>query len=374
MRIHPFKGMVPDFKQIALSPDLFCDRAKDDYQTYVSDGRIIASGTPAYYAYQITKNGLTHIGVVTLTNVHDMLDGNIKKHEKTLAVREDQYFDLLQMWRAVLKPVLLAYTDHQQTITNWLVDFARTHEPYLTTTFEQSSEVHQIWAIADQSDQAVLEHYLKQVQAAYIADGHHRTTTISKMYQEGTSSSSELDFSGIFSAYFASNQLRILGYHRVVTLPEGRTETEFIDDLRRIATLRPKSKPVLPTRVGSLTVVLQDGTAYELVWSQHDPQALDVDLLNERILRDLAGILDVRTDKRVRYVEGAAGIEGVLALLAKKETASIGFLLPPVRFEAVAAISDQGATLPPKSTWFEPRLKSGWLVQPLAKDADDESK
>jgi uncharacterized protein (DUF1015 family) len=369
MRIHPFKGMVPNFAQIRLSPDQFCDHAKDDYPSYVADGKFTVASVPAYYVYQITKHQRVHTGLVALTDVHDMLDGAIKKHEKTLAVREGQYFDLIQLWRAILKPVLFAYADPQQKITDWLIEFARTHEPYLTTSFDEGMELHQLWAIQNMTDQATIQRYLMQVPAAYIADGHHRTTTISNMYQEGAGLASGLDLSGIFSAYFSSEQLQILGYHRVLSLPDGRTGAEFLDDLRRVATLRPLAEPVLPQQTGNLTVLLPDGTAYAMSWHQSTPNDLDVNLFNERVLRDLADITDVRTDKRVRYVEGATDIEGVLALLREMKAESIGFLLPPVSFGAVADVSDRGATLPPKSTWFEPRLKSGWIVQLLDKEA-----
>jgi uncharacterized protein (DUF1015 family) len=360
MRIKPFRGLMPDEKVAAprYTPDTFCEQAKDLYPDYVAEELMRQDAAPAYYVLAIDTTH-RHLGLVALTDVHDLLDGHIKKHEKTLAAREAQYFDLLQEWRAVIKPVLLAYADRERRMTAWITEFANNRAPVMSMFFDKTQETHTLWAITEPEDQAAVAQLMSEVSSVYIADGHHRTTTIARMYQDDGAGSG-LDFSHIYSAYFAADQLSILGYHRVVGV--AVEQDHLLEQLKTHFEVAVVADDVAPTQTHEILMLRSGQQALMLRWKGTDPHALDAQLLNELILQPVLGIEDARTDKRIKYVEGTKGVQGVRAALTDD---SVGFVLHPIAFDTMAAISDQGGTLPPKSTWFEPRLKSGLIVQSL---------
>lgn len=371
MNIRPFQAVFPNFDFIA-SPDSFCDDAKYSFREFQANGFFEQSPRPALYIYQIETDQRKHTGLVALNAVEDFFAGKIKKHEKTLSEREQQQMQLFLRWNAILKPVLLTYPPVPD-INRWLENYASFNKPLYTTRFAKDHQTHRVWTVADEKDiQYLMDHFASQVECTYIADGHHRTTTVALLHERLKDKNSEFDFDNLFCAFFAADQLDILDYNRVVEGLKDISPTQFIVKLSKIFDLDVLTEPGKPREKHEIAMyILKEWYTLRLKKDilhryPDDRVLLDATLLNECVLRDIIGIQDVRTDTRISYVEGAKGVEGVRKATNESDD-RIGFLLYPVSFEDMMRMADAGESLPPKSTYFEPRIKSGMLVKMLKK-------
>ncbi len=369
MRIRPFQALYPNFDFIA-SPDSFCADAKDRFRDFQKNGFYEKMPQAALFVYEIESEGRRHLGLVAQNDVQDFFEGHILKHENTLREKEQQQMQMFLHWHAVLKPVLLTFGPVAE-ISDWLHAYATAHEPLFVTHFERDGQTHRAWAVTDPSDvTTVQELYARLIPRTYIADGHHRTTTVALLHERLRDKNPVFDFANLFCAFFSSDQLDILDFNRVVEMPGGLTPIQFIVRLARLADIDTLPAPRKPVDKHELVLLLH-GETYALRWKPevllaqaHAPVTLDATLLNELVLRDLLDIRDVRTDARITYIEGARGIEGVRKAIGERPD-RMGFLLYPVSFADMMQLADAGETLPPKSTYFEPRMKSGILVKML---------
>lgn len=372
MQIKPFRAVYPNFDYIA-SPDSFCENAKDSFLEYKKNGFFEHLPTDAFYIYQIVSSKIEHLGVVALNDVEDFFKGKIKKHEKTLSEREQKQMELFLRWNAILKPVLLAYRPVPQ-INDWLRAYTQAHKPLFSTKFDHDKQVHRVWAITEAAEQVQLFDLFQQhVTETYIADGHHRTSTVALLHERLKGKNKEnFDFDNLFVSLFSADQLDILDYNRVV---EGLKEvgiTTFLVKMSKVFDLDVLEKPTRPTQKHEFTMFLRKDW-YRLrlkpeVMEKYAGQQvlLDATLLNELVFKEIFDIQDVRTDLRITYIEGAKGLEGVRKA-ASLDNSRVGFVLHPVEFDDLMFLADKGESLPPKSTYFEPRLKSGLLVKMLKK-------
>lgn len=371
MQIKPFPAIFPKF-ELVPSPDSFCDSSKDLYREYSDKGFFREHAQPALYIYRIEAAHRRHTGLVALNDVEDFFSGKVKKHEKTLSEREQHQVRLFLQWEAVLKPVLLTYPPAAD-ISDWLDRYARTHKPLFSTHFAKGHQTHRVWAVPDTGDiRQVQALFATQVRSVYIADGHHRTSTIALLHGQLAEEHAQYDFDHLFCAFFATDQLNILDYNRVVEGLEGISQASFVARLSRLFDLEVLPTPRRPEHKHELVMCLRKDW-FSLRWradvlAQYPPDQvlLDAELLNERVLRDLLGIQDVRTDQRITYVEGNKGIRGIQKQVGRNRS-RVGFMLYPVTFADMMRLADLGESLPPKSTYFEPRLRSGVLVQSLLK-------
>jgi uncharacterized protein (DUF1015 family) len=367
MKLKPLQACYPNFDKVESS-DVFCDDAKNLYNHYIEQGFYEQAPELAFYIYQIRSITGEHTGLVALNEVEDFFDGKVKKHEATLSEREKQQMELFLRWGAILKPVLLTYPP-VPSISTWLTDFIRGKKPLFETKFKQGKVLHRVWAVTDASHIATLQDlFTSNVKSTYIADGHHRTTTMAMLHEQRDQFAA-YDFDHLFCAFFATDQLDILDYNRVVEIPKGMSGVQFMAHLSKVFEIDMLEAPRRPVDKHELVMCLRKEW-YSLHWRPEllrglDEQnaLLDASLLNERVLDNILGIKDVRTDTRVAYVDGSKGLEG----LRKASTGrnKVGFALFPVHFSDMMFLADAGEILPPKSTYFEPRLKSGVLVQLL---------
>lgn len=369
MKLKPFQAIYPNFDFIA-SPDTFCEDAKNSFQEFQKNGFFEKAPQDALFIYQIESNGRAHTGLVALNDVSDFFDHKILKHEKTLSEKEQHQMQLFLKWNAVLKPVLLTYPPVTE-ISTWISAYIATHKPFIVTNFERDRQSHRVWAIADgKSISEVLHLFSHKVDKTYIADGHHRTTTVALLHERLKGKNKEFDFDNLFCAYFAADQLDILDYNRVVVGLKEVSPTRFIVGLTAIFDLKILDTPRKPLQKHEIVMYAQKEW-YSLVWKKElledQPKGhviLDASLLNTYVLQQIFDIKDVRTDTRITYVEGAKGLEGVRKA-ANESDSRVGFMLYPVSIEDLITMADVGESLPPKSTYFEPRLKSGMLVKML---------
>jgi uncharacterized protein (DUF1015 family) len=370
MQIKPFKALFPKVHLIE-SPAGFCDDAKNSFKKYLETGLYDRTQEPGFYLYEIETRAHKHIGLVGLNHIEDFLAGRIKKHEDTLSEREWQQKELFMRWKAILKPVLVAHTP-VPALHQWLHQFAQQHIPLLTMRFPKEDSIHRFWKIAAPDDiQYLQDMYTQHVTETYIADGHHRTTTTALLYQDPETRQTGLDLSHLFCAWFASDQLDILDYNRVVEGVKKIGAARLMARLSQLFDIEILDKARKPTQKHELTMCLNKDW-YSLRWRdsvlQQAPkghETLDTALLNDLVFKQIFGVEDVRTDTRITYVDGSKGLDGIKKTTRQVRHDRVGFVFFPVAFKDLAALADAGENLPPKSTYFEPRLKSGLLVRLL---------
>ncbi len=371
MKIKPFQALYPNFDFIA-SPDSFCENAKDTFREFQDSGLYQQFPKPAFYIYQIEDGSRRHTGLVALNDVADFFDGKIKKHENTLSEKEQQQMQLFLRWNAILKPVLLTYPS-VPAIENWLQQYVSTAAPLFTTRFEKDGQVHRMWPVTEEKDIAVLRDlFAANVQRTYIADGHHRTTTVAMLHERLRDKNPEYDFDNLFCIFLGADQLDILDYNRVVEGLKHLSPTQFVVQMSKIFDIDPLDTPRRPQHKHELILCIRKEW-YSLHWKKEvleshpdEKVLLDASLLNEQVLDAILGIRDVRTDTRISYIEGSRGIDGVKKAVNASRN-RIGFMLFPVSFDDLMQMADADESLPPKSTYFEPRIRTGMMVRMLKK-------
>lgn len=375
MHIKPFRATYPVFDRIP-SPDDFCANAKHAFPDYQRDRLLTQIEQEAIFVYQIEDAHRRHTGLIAVNDVRDFFLGKVKKHEKTLSEREEKQKELLLRWGAVLKPVLLTFPPVAQ-LNAWMQQITEANSPLYETHFAADGQTHRTWMVASPDDIRFLQElFAEHITSVYIADGHHRTSTLALLHQTLKPEYPELDFDNLFCAYFATDQLDILDYNRVVEGLNKLSPEQFFGRLAQVCSIEYIEHPRKPRRKFEIKMCFRDHW-YRLHWrsevlnSFHPtprtlPVLLDVSLLNELVLHDILGIRDVRTDTRITYVEGNKGLQGIRKSL-RNSPDRIGFALHPVSFGDMMRIADAGKILPPKSTYFEPRMKTGTLIKSLKK-------
>ncbi len=367
MNIKPLRARYPNLHKIE-SADIFCTETKNLYKQYVTEGLFNQTDKPALFIYQIESITGVHTGLVALNEVDAFLDGKVKKHEATLDEREKQQMTMFFEWEAILKPVLLTYPPVSE-VSAWLTAFTHQHKPLFIAKFKQGKVQHRVWTVTNEPDILELQGLFKRyVNTTYIADGHHRTSTIALLHEQ-REKYPDFDFDHLFCAFFATDQLDILDYNRAAEIPKGMSSAKFMAKLSEVFNIQWLETQRRPEDKHEIVMCFRKEW-YSLHWRPEIVQdldernaLLDASLLNERVLGNILGIHDVRSDTKVTYIDGSKGLEGLLK--AANNRNKVGFALYPVHFDDLMFLADAGEILPPKSTYFEPRLKSGMLVQLL---------
>jgi len=365
MQLLPFRATFPKLEKIQV-PEQFFGSVKQEYHKYFDEGFFNEIGEPSIFIYQIAKDGRSFTGVISGVHMDDCLNERVRKHEETLAEKEEKQMQLLLRRKAAVKPVLLAHRP-VPAITSWLEAYKQNEGALMKFTLAEGKEHHTIWQVSQPLQIETLQAlFLEKVPVTYIADGHHRTSTALRLFDETGGGKGE--YASLFAAFFPIHDIQILDFNRVINSLNGHSPTQFMARLSQTFEIEPIDQPAKPSRKFELTMFLR-GEWYRLQWKERimleyasQPVVLDAMLLNHKVMSKLLGIEDVRNDKRIRYIEGPKGIAGVLKQ-AEKEPDSVAFCLYPVQMEEVVKVADIGQVLPPKSTWFEPRMKNGLLVK-----------
>lgn len=370
MHLQAFQAVYPNLDYIT-SPDLFFNTVREEYPEHKASGIYNRASREGMYVYRIAERGRSFTGVVACADIQDYYDGRIKKHEHTLAAKEQQQLNLIMRRQAVIKPVLLTYPP-VEAIEKLLDSITRSEKPFMTVQFEEQEEVHTLWEILDgQLLRQLQDLFDKEVPFTYIADGHHRSSTMALMHRrlEGDQNSGQA-YTSLLSAFFASSELQILEFNRIVEILQEISPSMLMARLAQIADIEILDGPTQPRRKHEVALLLNKEW-YMLRWKgsildlyRQEVVVLDVQLLNELIFERILGIQDVRTDERVRYADGRQGIESLRERVIKDDN-RIGFALYPIEMQDFMAVADAGQVLPPKSTWFEPRMRNGLLAQEI---------
>ena len=368
MKIYPFQAVYPD-KELIASEESFFGRVKYDYPEFADSGFFRKTSTEAFYIYEITRKKQSHLGFFGCVDIEDYDSGHILKHENTLAANEQKMMQLTLNRKAMVKPVLLTYS-RVENFHRFLKKQIKGKKPFFELDFEEEKSHHKIWQITDgEAIEKIQNTFEEKVQTTYIADGHHRSAIISKL-NKTKRKNKKLQFNRLFSAFFSFDQLQIHEFNRSVDILDEISPTKLIADLSKYCHIKYIGKPFRPARIHELGMLINHEW-YLLRWKNkafkhfHDTKVItDTQMLNELILEDIMGIKDIRNDIRIKYVEGIKELEGLLQKTLKNDT-RIGFAMYPLPMEDFKQIADARDVLPPKSTWFEPRMKNGVLVQEL---------
>ncbi len=370
MRISPFKAVYADISMIA-SPQSFYDTVKVEYQDYKKSDFFKQYGQSAYYIYEIKTKDRTHLGLVTCVDIDEYSSGNIMKHEHTLAEKEQKMMNLLIQRKAMIKPVLLTYPPHKG-LKIMLHQFCTEQKPFFHVKFDQSDEIHKIWAVNDEQNLAIISDiFNKQIPVVYIADGHHRCSAalhIHKSLQKRKKN--EYHFDQLLSVFFDFDELIVLDYNRIVDALEDISPATFMARMSNLFDIKILPEAAKPRSKHEITMCI-GREWYMLMWkpevlksAESSMVRLDAALLDKEVFQDILGFEDVRSDSRIDYIEGARELDYFQHKALKKRTL-VGFCLYPIELSEVCQIADAGEYMPPKSTWFEPRIKNGMLIHEL---------
>lgn len=347
------------------------EKAKELLNSMLQDGSFIMEDSPCYYIYELTMDGRSQTGIVACSSIDDYQNEIIKKHEKT---REDKELDRIRhvdITDTHTGPIFLVY--RSVSVINQIVEDAKQEAPLYD--FVSSDGIrHRVFRISDQDAIQKLEKAFAEIPCTYIADGHHRCASAVKVGQkrrkEHPGYTGEEEFNRFLSVLFPDDQLAILPYNRVVKDLNGLSVSEFLSALEKagFTVSVPQKEAVSPSSKGSFGLYL-DGSWYLVTASlpllSDDPvKGLDVSILQDRILGPILGIGDPRTDKRIDFVGGIRGLSELERRVSEDMT--LAFSMYPTSIKELLSVADAGLLMPPKSTWFEPKLRSGLFLHSLS--------
>jgi uncharacterized protein (DUF1015 family) len=344
-------------------------RAHDLLWEWVEDGSFVRDDAPYYYIYELNMNGRAQTGIVACASIDDYEQGVIKKHENTRAEKEKDRIAHVDTTNAQTGPIFLAYRRNSD-ITGIVVKTKHTAPVYDFTTLDGIS--HRVWIVKKPEDIAVIANAFSGIDSIYIADGHHRAASAVKVGQkrraEHPGYTGEEEFNYFLSVLFPDEELKIMDYNRVIRDLNGLTSMEFLNKVKSVADLRRQGRaPIRPEFKGGFSMYL-DATWYNFAFKSEvrsdDPVAgLDVSILQDQILAPVLGIKDPKTDERIDFV---GGIRGLKELEKRCRTdAAVAFAMYPTSITELFAVADAGRLMPPKSTWFEPKLRSGLFIHEI---------
>ena len=338
-------------------------RSKINFDRMVSEGILKRDAENSYYIYRLSNEFASQTGIALIASVDEYDRGNIKRHEFTRPDKEDDRVRQIDILSAQTGPVLLAFRDRSD-VKGYLSKITKLDADIDITT--DQSVRHQIWKVSGPTDVQNLSGLLGNIDSFYIADGHHRSAAASRVSKMRRETETALDDGSDYflSVAYSHSDMKILPYNRVVADLNGLSTDQFISELSKNFSVKTAPSPVIPSEKGSFGMYL-DGGWYRLHFLGQakltDPiESLDVSILSNWVLGLILDIKDLRSDKRVDFVGGIRGTAGLVSRVDSGEMAC-AFSLYPTQMEELMAVADRGGIMPPKSTWFEPKLADGLI-------------
>ncbi len=335
-------------------------KAAENLQRMIDEGVLVQDEKPCYYAYRLTMGDHVQTGLVAGASVADYDSNRIRKHEFTRPAKEDDRVRQIEAVNAETGPVLLAYPDAPEV--DRILEEATQGEPAIDVTADDGVR-HTLWVIDDEATIAALTEAFDAMPAIYIADGHHRSAAGSRVCANRGGVGNPAAPQYFLSVIFPHHQMKILDYNRVVRDLNGLTPEAFLERVRERFEVESMDAPVQPEEPGEFGMYL-DGKWYRLrikpeLIPESDPvRRLDVSLLADNLIEPVLGISDPRRDERIDFVGGIRGLAELEKRVDSGEMA-VAFSLFPTRMEDLMAVADANEVMPPKSTWFEPKLADG---------------
>ena len=349
------------------------EQAARNFKKFQDKGWLVQDEKPAYYIYAQTMNGKTQYGLVVGAFVDDYLNGTIKKHELTRKDKEEDRMKHVRVNDANIEPVFFAYPDNK-VLDELINKYVKNSAPEYDFIAPIDGFGHQFWVIADANDIGVITKEFAKMPALYIADGHHRSAAAALVGAEKAKNNpnhkGDEEYNYFMTVCFQASQLTILDYNRVVKDLNGLTSAQFLEKVAQNFDVQKMGKEMYhPTGLHNFSLYL-DGEWYSLTakkgtYNDADPiGVLDVDISSRLILDEVLGIKDLRTDKRIDFVGGIRGLNELKERVDSGEM-KMALALYPVSMKQIMDIADSGKIMPPKATWFEPKLRSGLVIHKL---------
>ncbi len=347
------------------------DKAVENFKKFQNNGWLVEDEKEKYYIYAQTMDGRTQYGFVIGAWVNDYTEGRIKKHELTRRDKEEDRMKHVRVNNANIEPVFFAFPDNEK-LESIIRQVAATEPEY--NFIAPDGFGHTLWQIDDDELISEITKEFERIPNLYIADGHHRSAAAALVGAEKANQNpnhtGEEEYNYFMAVAFPASHLKIIDYNRVVKDLNGLNEEEFLDKLKENFNVEEKGETVYkPTALHNFSLYLKGKwyslTAKEGTYDDNDPiGVLDVTVSSNLILRDILGITDLRSDKRIDFVGGIRGLEELKRRVDSGEM-KMALALYPVTMQQLIDIADSGNIMPPKTTWFEPKLRSGLIIHKL---------
>lgn len=344
------------------------DSAAEQFEKFQKNGWLLQDEQENYYLYAQTMNGKTQYGIVLCAHVDDYMNGNIKKHELTRRDKENDRMKHVRITNANIEPVFLAFR-HNDVLAELIKKYAA-QEPVYHFKAPVDGFIHQFWVIDNKEDQNAITEEFSKMDSLYIADGHHRSAAAARVGAEKGEKEGRGEHDYYMAVCFPAEQLTILDYNRVVKDLNGLSEEDFLKALEKNFTVACKGEEnYRPQKMHEFSLYV-GGKWYSLeakpgTFNENDPiGVLDVDISSRLILDEILNIKDLRSDKRIDFVGGLRGL-GELKRRVDSGEMKMALALYPVSMQQIMDIADSGNIMPPKATWFEPKLRSGLVIHKL---------
>ncbi len=370
--LHIVKSEIDLPEDVDVHADEVFERARANFELFKQNQWLVQDDKDCLYIYALSMNGNTQYGLVGCASVEDYRNGVIKKHELTRPDKEEDRVRHMWVTNAHVEPVLFSYPAHAG-IDEVVDQFVSANPPVYDFT-ANDGVTHQFWVIRDDETINTLIALFAELPATYIADGHHRTaaaaTVCDKKRRQNPGHTGDEAYNFFLAVHFPDNQLHIMDYNRVVKDFNGHTAQSFLEALRHDFAVEAKGQRIYkPDRPHNFSMYLE-GHWYSLTakpgaYDEHNPiTGLDVTTLTRHVLSPLLNITDLRTSKRIDFVGGIRGLEELQRRVDSGEM-KVAFALYPVSMQQLVAIADSGEEMPPKTTWFEPKLRSGLVIHAM---------
>ena len=349
------------------------EKAVENFKKFQDNGWLRQDDKELYYIYAQTMNGKTQYGLVVGAYVGDYMTGRIKKHELTRRDKEEDRMRHVRINNANIEPVFFAYPDNE-VMDKLIMRYAST-QPEYDFIAPIDGFRHQLWIIDNSDDIETITTEFAKMPSLYIADGHHRSAAAAlvgaEKAKQNPNHTGDEEYNYFMAVCFQASQLTILDYNRVVTDLNGMTKSEFLSALGKNFVVEDKGTEVYkPAKLHEFSLYMEEHwyrlEAKEGTYNEADPiGVLDVDISSRLILDELLGIKDLRSDKRIDFVGGLRGLEELKRRVDSGEM-KMALALYPVSMQQIMDIADSGKIMPPKATWFEPKLRSGLIIHKLS--------
>ncbi|MBR3907432.1 MAG: DUF1015 domain-containing protein [Bacteroidaceae bacterium] len=354
------------------SPQVY-RKAVENFEKFQKNGWLVQDDKEQYYIYAQTMNGKTLYGFVVCAHVEDYINGVIKKHELTRKDKEEDRMIHVRLNNANIEPVFFAYPDNEHLDT--VIDKYTAKEPEYDFIAQPGNLHNRLWVVDNEDDIADITREFGKMPSLYIADGHHRSAAAALVGKEKAENNprhrGDEEYNYFMAICFPAEQLTIMDYNRVMTDLNGLSETEFLAALEKDFVVEHKGKePYKPAALHNFSLYMA-GNWYSLTarpgrYDAKDPiGVLDATISSEIILAGILGIKDLRTSNRVDFVGGIRGLQELKRRVDSGEMKA-ALALYPVSMKQLVNIADTGNTMPPKTTWFEPKLRSGLVIHKLS--------
>jgi uncharacterized protein (DUF1015 family) len=335
------------------------------YQDFKEDGVFMEEEKPVFFLYEIKTKTQSFTGIVAGTSIDDYKNNIIKKHEDTLQYRVEYFKDYLHQTGFNTEPVLITYPDNEM-LNNWISEKKKSVPIYNYST--TNKEKHQLWKIETDEEINWLTKQFENIPELYIADGHHRSASAEMLYDEDKHLGNE-NLNYFMSFLIAESHVKIYEFNRIIRDLNGYSKEDFLEKLSEHFIIKDKEQELWKPQSKFEFGMYLDGSFYALFYKQQSTienilDNLDAQILYDKVLQPLLGIEDLRNDERIEYIPGKQSIATIKELVDEGEF-EVGFMLYPSDISEIKALADNGLIMPPKSTYIEPKFRSGLMVYEL---------